>query len=147
MKAYNHIIAAALAMASTAAMVSCDDDFDRPPIVVPVASYEANTSIAEFKDMFWDLVQSNQYTKVPVNEKGDSIILSGIVTSSDADGNVYQQLELQDESGAIHFGISMYDIHEKYHYGQEVRVNVTGMLVGGYSHLMQIGGLYNNSLG
>lgn len=147
MKAYNHILAATLALASTAAMVSCDDDFDRPPLIIPTATYEANTSIAEFKEMYWNLVQANKFTEVPVNAAGDSIILAGIVTSADNMGNVYQQLELQDESGALHFGINMYDICEKYHRGQEVRINVTGMLVGGYSHLMQVGGLYNGSLG
>ena len=146
MKAYNKIILAALAVASGAAMVSCDDDFDRPPVIVPVATYEANMAIADFKAEFWDQIKSGVVT-VPVNADGDSIILGGTVVTTDAYGNVFQQLVLEDESGALNFSISMYDINEKYQYGQEIRVNVTGMMVGSYSGLMQMGALYNGGIG
>ena len=135
MKAYyDKIMLAALAVASGAAMVSCDDDFDRPPVIVPVATYEANMAIADFKAEFWDQIKSGVVT-VPVNAEGDSIILAGTVVTTDAYGNVFQQLVLEDESGALNFSISMYDINQKYQYGQELRVNVTGMLVGSYSGL------------
>ena len=147
MKAYyDKIMLAALAVASGAAMVSCDDDFDRPPVIVPVATYEANMAIADFKAEFWDQIKSGVVT-VPVNAEGDSIILAGTVVTTDAYGNVFQQLVLEDESGALNFSISMYDINQKYQYGQELRVNVTGMLVGSYSGLMQMGGLYNGGIG
>ncbi|MCM1521564.1 MAG: DUF5689 domain-containing protein [Muribaculaceae bacterium] len=147
MKPYKTIIAAALAAAVSGAMVSCDDDFDRPPVITPVATYEVNTPIAEFKEMFWNYTQSNSYTTIPVNAEGDSIIVGGRITTSDLEGNVYQTLVVQDETGALYFGVNMYDINEKYQYGQEVRINVTGMIVGGYNGLLQVGGIYNGSLG
>lgn len=147
MKLYKTLMAALAVAAVTAPLTSCDDDFDRPPVIVPVATYEVNMAIADFKEMFWSYAQDNKYTVIPCNQEGDSIILGGRITSTDIDGNIYQQVIVEDESGAINFGVNMYDINQKYQYGQEVRINVTGMLVGGYGHLMQIGGLYNGSLG
>ncbi|MCM1163692.1 MAG: DUF5689 domain-containing protein [Muribaculaceae bacterium] len=147
MKPYKTLIAAALAMAAAGSLVSCDDDFDRPPVITPVATYEVNTPISEFKEMFWSYTQSNSYTTIPVNAEGDSIIVGGRITSSDLQGNIYQTLVVEDETGALYFGVNMYDINEKYQYGQEVRINVTGMIVGGYNGLLQVGGIYNGGLG
>jgi len=146
MKLYKYAITLAVAV-SAAAMVSCDDDLDRPPVIVPVATYEVNTSVETFKQMFWDVAQANSMTTIPVNEKGDSIIIGGRVISSDASGNVYQRIYLRDESGAMDIRIYAYDIHESYPVGQEVRINVTGLLVGGYGKQMQIGAPYNNGIG
>ncbi len=146
MKLYKSLLAAVAATASLG-FSACSDDFDRPPVIVPEATYEVNTSISEFKEMFWDVAQANSSTTIPVNADGDSIIIGGRVISSDKDGNVYQHLYLRDESGAIDIRIYGYDIYESYPMGQEVRLNVTGLLVGGYGKQMQIGTLYNNGVG
>lgn len=146
MKLYKSLLAAVAATASLG-FSACSDDFDRPPVIVPEATYEVNTSISEFKEMFWDVAQANSSTTIPVNADGDSIIIGGRIISSDKDGNVYQHLYLRDESGAIDIRIYGYDIYESYPMGQEVRFNVTGLLVGGYGKQMQIGSLYNNGVG
>lgn len=147
MKLYKSIFAVLAVAATSAGFVSCDDDLDRPPVIVPEASYKANTSIAQFKQMFWDVATSNSYQTIPLNAEGDSIILAGHVVSSDKDGNVYQHVYVSDESGAMDFRIYGYDLYESYHIGQEVRINVTGLLVGGYGTQMQIGILYNGGVG
>lgn len=147
MKLYKYASCLALA-AISAAMVSCDNDFDRPPVIVPEATYEVNTAISEFKEMFWDVTQSNSsYKTIPVNEEGDSIILGGRIISSDKDGNVYQHIYFRDETGALDIRVHGYDLYESYPMGQEVRINVTGLLVGSYGKQMQLGVLYNNGVG
>ena len=35
------------------AATSCDDNWDTPPMVAPVATIEANTSIEELKTKYW----------------------------------------------------------------------------------------------
>lgn len=145
MKLYKSIFAVLAVAATSGAFVSCDDDLDRPPVIVPVATYEANTSIAEFKELFWNAAQNNTPETIPVNANGDSIIIAGRVISSDKDGNVYQHIYVRDESAAIDFRIYGYDLYESYHIGQEVRINVTGLLVGGYGTQMQIGVWYTNA--
>lgn len=146
MKSYKNILAALGVMACMAGFTSCDDDFDRPPVIVPEATYVPNTTVEEFKTEFAEYGNSG-FGTIPVNLKGDSIIIKGIITSSDSCGNVYKYVNLQDETGAIQVKLNMNDIYESYHPGQEVYINVTGLLVGNYGKLMQIGGLYNNNLG
>ncbi|WP_289732753.1 DUF5689 domain-containing protein [uncultured Duncaniella sp.] len=146
MKLYKSIFAVAAAGMSLG-FTGCDNDFDRPPVIVPEATYEVNTAISEFKEMFWDIAQSNSSTTIPVNANGDSIILGGRIISSDKDGNVYQHIYFRDESGALDIRVHGYDLYESYPMGQEVRINVTGLLVGGYGKQMQIGTLYNGSVG
>lgn len=147
MNLYKSFIPVMAAVALCSGFVSCDDDFDRPPVIVPEATYEANTAISEFKEMFWQYAQGSSYATVPVNAEGDSIIIGGRIITSDAQGNIYQQVIVEDESGALYLGVNMYDINETYQYGQEVRINLTGLLVGNYGGLMQIGGLYNGNFG
>ena len=144
MKLYKSLFAVLAVAATSGAFVSCDDDLDRPPVIVPEATYKANTSIAEFKKLFWDAAVNNKPQTIPVNADGDSIILAGRVISSDQQGNVYQRIYVRDESGAMDFRIYGYDLYENYHMGQEVRINVTGLLVGGYGTQMQIGVWYTN---
>lgn len=100
MKLYKSIFAVMTAIASLG-FASCDDDFDRPPVILPEATYEVNMTIAEFKQQFWDVAQSNSSTVIPLNADGDSIILGGRIISSDEDGNIYQHVYLRDETAAI----------------------------------------------
>lgn len=147
MKPYKYAPGLVLA-ALSAAMVGCDNDFDRPPVIVPVATYEVNTPVSEFKEMFWNVTQSNStYQTIPVNADGDSIILGGRIISSDEDGNVYQHVYFRDETGALDIRVYGYDLYESYPMGQEVRINVTGLLVGSYGKQMQLGVLYNGGVG
>ncbi len=133
--------------ASAVAMVSCDNDFDRPPVIVPVATIEANTAISELKEAYWNEISNNAYTTIPVNAKGDSIVIAGTVISSDKSGNIYKGIYLRDETGVTYIRVNAYDLYESYQPGQEVRVNVTGLLIGGYGRAPQIGSLYNNQVG
>lgn len=141
-------ICALLTVAACGGFAGCDDELDRPPVIVPEATYQINMTVDQFKTEFWQYAQNNTFTTIPMHpETGDSIVLGGRIITTDADGNIYQQLIIEDETGALNFCVNMYDINESYQYGQEVRINVTGMLVGGYGRLMQVGGLYNGSLG
>lgn len=146
MKLYKSIFAVMTAIASLG-FTSCDNDFDRPPVILPEATYEANMTIAEFKQQFWDVAQSNSTSVIPLNAAGDSIILGGRIISSDEDGNIYQHIYLRDETAAIDIRVYSSSIYESYPMGQDVRINVTGLLVGGYGTQMQIGAEYNGSIG
>lgn len=146
MKLYKSIFAVMTAIASLG-FASCDNDFDRPPVILPEATYEANMTIAEFKQQFWDVAQSNSSAVIPLSADGDSIILGGRIISSDEDGNIYQHVYLRDETAAIDIRIYGSGIYESYPMGQDVRINVTGLLVGGYGTQMQIGTEYNGGVG
>lgn len=137
---------AALALGA-AALGACDDNFERPPMVVPSCDWEANTSIKELKEMYWANV-SGSPVQIGLTEKGDSMIVRGRIASSDEAGNVYNSIVLQDKDGeyAINFYVSYSDSYRRYKFGEDVAVNLTGMYVGGYNGLMQFGALKDGAM-
>ncbi len=130
---------AALA-AGALAMNSCSDNWENPPMSVPTfpEGLEANMTIADFKTQYWQDAESYG-TEVGRTAEGDSIILIGTVVSSTEAGNIYKALVVEDETGAITIGLDDSDVSAAYPMGAAVSVNVTGMTVGRYSGLMQLG--------
>ena len=145
MKLYNFFIGLAVAAASSAA-VSCSDDFDRPPVIVPEATIEVNTSILELKEQYWQGTGSYM-TEIGLTSSGDHIIIGGRVVSNDQPGNVYQRIIIEDETAAIPVRVYSTGLYETYHYGQEVRIDVTGLLIGTYNGWLMIGVDYNGGIG
>lgn len=135
---------ALLALAGSVSLSSCDDDFERPPMVVPTAKRHANTTIAELKTKFYT-GESNYATLVEKRDDGTDYIIKGRVISSDQAGNFFKQLVIEDETGAIQVNIDSYDLYKSYQYGQEIVIDVTGLYVGAYGKLMQIGSTPNNN--
>lgn len=134
-------------VAGAATMTGCDDDFDRPPVIVPEATIEANTTILELKEQYWQGTTSDFLTTIGTTDTGDHVIIGGRVVSSDEDGNIYQRIVLEDETSSIFVRIYSTKLFESYQYGQEVRIDVTGLLIGTYRGLMMIGVDYNGSIG
>ena len=143
-KSLIYIYTALLALAGSVPLSSCDDDFERPPMVVPTAKRHANTTIAELKTKFYT-GESNYATLVEKRDDGTDYIIKGRVISSDQAGNFFKQLVIEDETGAIQVNIDSYDLYKSYQYGQEIVIDVTGLYVGAYGKLMQIGSTPNNN--
>lgn len=120
-----------------AVLVSCSDDFDAPPVKVPTATIKANTTIADFKAEYW---KTETPYCVPVNvPEGESKVISGRVISSDATGNIYKSLVIQDETAALAISINANSLYTTYRVGQEVVIDLNGMYVGKYANLIQLG--------
>lgn len=128
---------ASLALAA-GAFSACDNEFERPPMILPTSGWTANTTIEDFKAAYWSTVESSPRT-VGLTADGDSIIVKGRVCSSDASGNIFKYLFIQGESEALALSLDFYDIYQSYKFGQEVYVNLTGLTIGGYSGLMCVG--------
>ena len=130
---------AVAALAGPVALTGCQDDFDVPPIDVPTATIQANTTIAELKAELWDDA-TNYATLVPKKANGEDYIIHGRVISSDASGNIYKSLVIQDETGALPMSINQNSLYNTYRIGQEIVINVTGIYIGKYAGYQQIGG-------
>lgn len=130
------LVASAIAVSS---LTGCQDDFDTPPLIVPEATIQANTSIADLKSKYWS-DDNNYYMTVEQNEDGSDVIIHGRVISSDATGNIYKSLVIQDATGAMAFSVNQNSLYNTYRVGQEVVINVTGLGIGKYAGLQQIGG-------
>lgn len=130
---------ALLALGAGASLTSCQNDFDLPPIPEPKATMEANTTIAELKAAYWQDA-ANYYETVGKKADGSDIIVKGRVISSDATGNIYKSLVIQDATGALAFSINQTGLNNNYRVGQEIVVNLTDLGFGKYAALQQVGG-------
>lgn len=119
-------------------LTACQDDFDTPEIPAPVATIEANTTINEVKTRYWNDA-TNYIDTIRLNDAGEHVVIAGRVISSDAAGNIYKSLVIQDETGALAMSINANSMYNKYRMGQEVVVDLTDMYIGKYNGLQQLG--------
>lgn len=120
------------------ALPSCQDDVDAPAVNIPEATSQPNTTIFELKQAYWqDAV--NYADTIGTRPDGSHYIIKGRVISTDEPGNVFKSLVIQDESGAMAFSINSYNLYLSYRRGQEIVMDVTGMHIGKYNGLVQMG--------
>lgn len=129
------MLAAVMAGLSTGA---CQDDFDAPAIKVPVAALKPNATIATIKALYWN-DKDNYIDTIKVGAANEPIVIAGRVISSDASGNIYKSLVIQDNTGALAMSINANSLYSTYRIGQEVVINLSDMYIGKYSTLQQLG--------
>ncbi len=152
MKIYKSLLAALTLAVSSVALTGCDEDLAVPPLSIPSTDVRANMTIAEFKAKYWS-GENNYCTLVGQNDNGEDIILGGRIIASDEGGNIYQNLMLQDETGAITIATltssndGLAHLYTQYKVGEEMYINATGLYAGKYAGLFQIGtaGDYNGT--
>ena len=125
-------------MLLTLGMASCSNEFDRPPLILPEADIEANTTLLELKELYWQ-DGANYATQVGTKANGDHIIVEGVVTSSDESGNIFKNIMITDGTAALTISIDEYDLYTMYGLGQKVVIDMTDMYIGKYSGLVQLG--------
>lgn len=121
-----------------ASMTACQDHFDDMKMETPAATIQANMTIAEFKAEFWQ-DDNNYCVEIPAREDGSHYIISGRVISSDYDGNIFKCLYIQDETAALPMSINQYNLYMTNRRGQEIIIDLTGMYVGKYNGMLQLG--------
>ena len=110
---------------------------------VPAAPYGNNSlkeknviSIADLKTQFATVIANSSYKLI---EK--DMMLKAVVTGNDVSGNIYNQVSVQDASGAIIIAINGSGLSGYLPVGQEILVNLKGLYIGSYKKLPQIGGV------
>ena len=118
---------------------SCvDKDFDEPPVGgVDPAGLVANTTIAQLKTFF---AGSGTSTKLP-----DSIIVAGIVVSSDEAGNIYKDLIIEDATAGVLIRVDRSATYLLMPVGRRIFLKCAGLYISDYGGLIQIG--VNNGTG
>ena len=91
-----------------------------------------NTTIAALKQRYID----NGGKAV---EFTDHVVIGGQVISSDRSGNIYRELYIQDETGAISVKVGKSSLYSDYRLGQWVYVDCKGLKLGSYSGMPQLG--------
>ncbi len=138
-----------LATVGSLAFTGCSMTEDPVPVSIPEASQKPNTTLLELKTAFWSDATNYIWNTpdkedavpcaIPEREDGTHYIVHGRVISSDYEGNVFKQLVIQDETCALAFSINAYDLNVSYRVGQDIVVDLTGLYIGKYNGLLQIG--------
>ena len=121
-----------------AALASCREwdpvltlNYPEPPGREPMMA-SVNTSIAALKQLYLD----NGSKPVEIRSR---VVIGGQVISSDRSGNIYRDLYIQDGSGAICIKLGKSSLYSDYHLGQWVFVDCSGLTVGAYNGMPQLG--------
>ncbi len=97
-----------------------------------------NKSIVDLKAMY----TGGSYVKI-----NDNVVISGVIIANDEAGNIYNQLFIQDESGAIEFKVYLGGLAAEYPVGAKVNINCNGMYLGLEEGVVKLGGLFGENFG
>ena len=139
-----------MALFCSMAVMSCmdDDDWSDPNGATP--PYGNNTlqennvvSIAQLKDLYkTTLAKQNDTARIK-----EPTQIKARVTGNDIGGNIYNQVALDDGTGAILVCISQGGLFSYLPVGQEILIELKDLYIGTYGSMPQIGTPYTNSSG
>lgn len=144
----NKIKTMALALLCMTLAACMDGDWDSPladnnPPVGNNTIRETNViSIKDLKQMYATTIENSGCRPIE-----DDIQIKGRVTGNDVEGNIYQQLFIEDSTAAMCIAVSTSSICKDLGIGQEIIVSLKGLYIGAYRKQPQVGGLYNGGIG
>lgn len=128
-------------------LTSCmDDDWKTPSGDTP--AYGNNTLQEKNVISIDELKTKYGITKDMINDTvriDDGIQIKGVVTGNDAEGNIYNEIALQDETGGILVCIAQGGLCGQMQVGQEVLIDLGGLYIGAYRSQPQIGVPYTST--
>lgn len=100
-------------------------------------------TIAELKDIYSaTLAKQNDTARIK-----DNVQIKARVTGNDIGGNIYNQVAVDDGTGAILICVAQGGLFGYMPVGQEILVNLKDLYIGAYGYQPQIGSPYTNSSG
>lgn len=128
-------------------LTSCmDDDWKAPSGDTPAYG---NNTLQEKKVISIDELKTKYgITKDMINDTvriDDGIQIKGVVTGNDAEGNIYNEIALQDSTGGILVCIAQGGLCGQIQVGQEILIDLGGLYIGAYRSQPQIGVPYTST--
>lgn len=128
-------------------LTSCmDDDWKAPSGDTP--AYGNNTLQEKNVISIDELKTKYGVTKNMINDTvriDDGIQIKGVVTGNDAEGNIYNEIALQDDTGGILVCIAQGGLCGQIQVGQEILIDLGGLYIGAYRSQPQIGVPYTST--
>lgn len=128
-----------------------DDDWDTPNTEVLNKAY-GNQEIAEtnvitigsLKEKYESVINASTNSYEQITE---DVQIKGRVVGNDIGGNIYNEVSIDDGTGAILICISQGGLFSYLPVGQEIVVDLKGLYIGGYGKQAEIGMPYTNAKG
>jgi len=147
MKSVKYIQMIMMALVMGLGLTSCmDDDWKAPSGDTP--AYGNNTLQEKNVISIDELKTKYGITKNMINDTvriDDGIQIKGVVTGNDAEGNIYNEIALQDETGGILVCIAQGGLCGQIQVGQEILIDLGGLYIGAYRSQPQIGVPYTST--
>ncbi len=147
MKTRNILFIASLGFATLFTASCMDGDWDEPDLTNP--PYGNNTiqegtltTISALRTEYQSAINNSSYKEITKD-----VQIKVVVVGNDIGGNLYKQIAVQDETGALIIGINATGLYPYMPVGQELLINLKGLVVGGYGQQAQIGSEYNGGIG
>lgn len=134
-------------------LASCMGNYDDEPNIQqpPYGNNDINEeniiSIGELKQMFDKQLSTDQRDGVSYAQVLNDIKIRGWVTANDIEGNIYNEIGLSDDTGAILVCISQGGLFGYLPVGTEIIIDLNGLYVGSYGLQPEIGTPYTNKNG
>lgn len=96
-------------------------------------------TIQQLKDKYANIIASSAMVEVEEETQ-----IKGVITGNDIGGNIYNEVSIQDETGALLVCIAQGGLYGPLPVGQEVLIELKGLMFGGYGQQPEIGGVYTN---
>ena len=142
MKTLSYLLTAALCLGMTACM---DKDYDEPDFSNG-APYGNNNieatnvvTIKQLKEKYKTPMTTDFRDGDSFQEVTENCQIRGYVTANDVSGNIYNEVAIQDETGAILIEIQQGGLYGYLPVGAETLVELKGLCVGNYRMQPQIG--------
>lgn len=128
-----------------------DDDWDTPNAEALNKAY-GNQEIAEtnvitigsLKEKYKSVINASTNSYEQITE---DVQIKGRVVGNDIGGNIYNEVSIDDGTGAILICISQGGLFSYLPVGQEIVVDLKGLYIGGYGKQAEIGMPYTNAKG
>lgn len=128
-----------------------DDDWDTPNAEALNKAY-GNQEIAEtnvitigsLKEQYESVINASTNSYEQITE---DVQIKGRVVGNDIGGNIYNEVSIDDGTGAILICISQGGLFSYLPVGQEIVVDLKGLYIGGYGKQAEIGMPYTNAKG
>lgn len=104
-------------------------------------------SIANLKAKFATPINTDYRDGKSYEQITEDLQIKGIVTSSDVAGNIYNELAIQDKTGAIIISIGQSGIYGFLPIGTEILIDLKNLYIGNYGKQAQIGVPTKNAKG
>lgn len=145
MKIFNYIMSAFACVMLASCM---GDSYDEPDLKQsPYGNNGINEeniiSIAKLKEMY----KTNILTSYSYAQVTEDLKIKGVVTGNDISGNIYNEVPIQDETGAIIIAVAQGGIYGYLPVGTEIIVSLKDLYVGNYGKQAEVGVPTTNSSG
>ncbi len=141
-----------LALACSLTTSCMDSDWDTPELTADQAGVgnpsiqETNvTTIAELKNQYKTIIETDYRDGTAYAQITDDVQIKAVVTGNDISGNIYNEVVVDDGTGAIIIAVSEGGLFGNLPVGAEVLIDLKGLYIGGYGMQAELGTPYTNS--